>query len=69
MGGPWGDGTPSQGYQTRLTPAQLYRAAIKAIDDHCRQAFAGKTFAQLSADQQDKVLGGLEKGEIKLDGR
>ena len=68
MGGPWGDGTPSQGYQSRLSPAQLYRAAIKAINDHCGQAFAGKPFAQLSADQQDDVLGGLEKGEIKLSG-
>src|SRR5262245_17180807 len=35
MQGPWADGTKSQGYQTRLTPAQLYRAAIKAIDEHC----------------------------------
>jgi gluconate 2-dehydrogenase gamma chain len=68
MRGPWGEGTKSQGYQTRLTPAQLYRAAIKAIDNHCRDAFSGKTFAQLSNEQQDQLLGELEKGKVKLQG-
>jgi gluconate 2-dehydrogenase gamma chain len=68
MQGPWSKGTKSQGFQSRLTPAQLYRTAIKSIDDHCRGAFAGKAFAQLTSEQQDQVLTGLEKGEIKLDG-
>ena len=45
MQGPWSHGTDSQGYQSRLTPAQVYRAAIKSADDHCRQAFQGKRFA------------------------
>jgi gluconate 2-dehydrogenase gamma chain len=66
MQGPWGDGTDSQGFQSRLTPAQSYRAAIKAIDDHCRNAFGGKTFSQLSPEDQDSVLGGLEKGSLEL---
>jgi gluconate 2-dehydrogenase gamma chain len=68
MRGPWPEGSKSQGYQTRLTPAQLYRAAIKAIDAHCRQTFSGKSFAQLEAKQQDDVLSGLETGKIKLQG-
>jgi gluconate 2-dehydrogenase gamma chain len=68
MQGPWGEGTASQGFQSRLTPAQMYRAAIKAIDAHCRQAFGNKAFAALSADDQDKVLAGLEKGETDLQG-
>jgi gluconate 2-dehydrogenase gamma chain len=66
MGGPWAKGTKSQGYQSRLTPAQLYRAAIKSIDGHCRETFSGKPFAELTGEQQDQVLKGLEKGEIKL---
>ena len=65
MLGPWRSGTASQGYQLRLTPAQLYRAAMKAIDDHLRQA-GGKPFAQLPPDQQDKVLGDLENDKIEL---
>jgi gluconate 2-dehydrogenase gamma chain len=68
MQGPWAEGTKSQGYQSRQTPAQLYRAAIKAIDDHCRKTFGSKRFAELTTAQQDQVLTGLEKDEIKLEG-
>jgi gluconate 2-dehydrogenase gamma chain len=67
MLGPWRDGTPQQGYQLKMTPAQLYRAAIRATDDYCRQNYR-KTFAQLQPGQQDKVLQGLEKGDIELNG-
>jgi gluconate 2-dehydrogenase gamma chain len=65
MDGPWKKGTEQQGYQLRLTPAQLYRAGIKATDEYCRRTFKN-TFAELSAADQDKVLHGLEKGEIEL---
>src|SRR2546423_15074771 len=34
MQGPWKPGTPSQGYQLPLTPAQLYRAGIDATNAH-----------------------------------
>jgi|SRR5689334_7194577 len=68
MQGPWGEGSKSQGYQTRLTPAQLYRAAIKGIDEHCHATQSGKSFAELQPSQQDQVLTSLEKGEIKLKG-
>jgi gluconate 2-dehydrogenase gamma chain len=67
MQGPWSDGTDTQGYQSRLTPAQMYRAAIKAIDDECRRA-EGKSFAELAPDHQDALLSKLEKGEIELAG-
>lgn len=66
MQGPWQEGEKTQGYQTRLAPAQYYRAAIKAIDHHCRDAFAGRRFAELSAEDQDRTLSGLESGEIDL---
>ncbi|MCW5770222.1 MAG: gluconate 2-dehydrogenase subunit 3 family protein [Rhodospirillaceae bacterium] len=68
MRGPWTQGTKSQGYQSRLTPAQTYRAAIKAIDAHCRAAFGGKSFDALAAEQQDRLLGDLENGRIELPG-
>jgi len=66
MQGPWKEGTPEQGYQLKLTPAQLYRVAIQDIDDYCRRTFNKKTFAELGADDQDKILHGLETGEIGL---
>ncbi len=68
MQGPWRDGTPQQGYQLKLTPAQLYRTAIPAIDQHCRRSYGGKVFAALGGDDQDKILHGLEQGKIELDG-
>jgi gluconate 2-dehydrogenase gamma chain len=67
LGGPWPKGTPEQGYQSRFTPAQFYRAAIAAIDKHVAASFNGTTFAKLAADDQVKVLKGLESGEITLD--
>jgi gluconate 2-dehydrogenase gamma chain len=66
MLGPWKEGTPEQGYQLKLTPAQLYRVGIQSIDDYCRRTSNKKTFAELGASDQDKILLGLEKGEIEL---
>ena len=40
MQGPWKQGTPSQGYQLPLTPAQLYRAGIAATNTYCRKTYA-----------------------------
>lgn len=68
MQGPWSAGLSTQGYQSRMTPAQLYRAAIKAIDDHATRQMGGKTFAQLDAKAQDDLLHGLEGGKIELPG-
>jgi gluconate 2-dehydrogenase gamma chain len=66
MQGPWAHGTKTQGYQARRAPADLYRAAIKAIDDYCAGKYSGKTFTALTPDQQDEVLKGVEGGDIKL---
>ena len=68
LGGPWPKGTPEQGYQSRFSPAQLYRAAIAAIDKYIEATLGVPVFAKLAAADQDKVLKGLESGEIKLDG-
>jgi len=67
LGGPWPKGTPEQGYQSRFSPAQLYRAAIAAIDKYVGANFNGTAFSKLTTDDQDKVLQGLESGEINLD--
>lgn len=68
MQGPWKDGTDEQGYQLKLTPAQLYRIGVQGADDYCRRTFNRKSFAELGGAEQDKVLHGLEKGEIALTG-
>ncbi len=68
MQGPWKDGTDEQGYQLKLTPAQLYRAAIAGTDDECRRTRRDQTFAELVPAEQDAVLHGLENGEISITG-
>jgi len=68
MQGPWSPGLPTQGYQTRLTPAGLYRAAIKAIDAAVVRESRGASFSKLAAADQDAFLHRLEKGEVALDG-
>jgi len=68
LGGPWPKGVPEQGYQSRFNPAQLYRAAIPAIEKYVGASFDKESFAKLPADDQDKVLKGLESGDVKLDG-
>ena len=68
LGGPWPKGTPEQGYQSRFNPAQLYRAAIAAIDQYVGANLGAATFAKLAAADQDKLLKGLESGDVKLDG-
>jgi gluconate 2-dehydrogenase gamma chain len=66
MQGPWSAGTPEQGWQSKLGPAQMYRAAIAATEAHCAGQYGGRRFAQLDAATQDKLLHDLEKGDIQL---
>ncbi len=68
LGGPWPKGVPEQGYQSRFSPAQLYRAAIPAVNRYVGATFNGATFSKLAAADQDKVLKALESGQAQLDG-
>ena len=64
--GPWPEGTPQQGFQSRLTPQEIYRAAIRESNIHCGKQY-GKAFEFLAPQQQDQVLQGLEDGKIELE--
>src|ERR1041384_6052147 len=68
MQGPWKRGTPNQGYQLPLTPAQLYRARTEAPNAHCRKTYGGKPFDRLDAKQREEVLVGLSGGKITFEG-
>ena len=65
---PFAAGTPQQGDQSPLTPAQRYRSALAALDRLSRERFAGKSFAAIAAGDQDTLIAGLESGAVKLDG-
>lgn len=59
---------PSQGLQSALTPRQQYRQGLAALGSYCKASSGGRGFAQLNAEEQDRLLSGLEKGEVKLPG-
>jgi gluconate 2-dehydrogenase gamma chain len=66
--GPWHQGSESQGYQSRYTPAQFYRHAIAAIERSVGRSESGKAFKDLPAERQDALLKQMESGDLKLDG-
>src|SRR6476620_8988559 len=63
--GPWLEGTPEQGFQSRLTPQEIYRIGIHEINLYCRAQFE-KPFDQLPPARQDEVLKALEAGQVDL---
>jgi gluconate 2-dehydrogenase gamma chain len=63
--GPWPPGTPEQGWQSPLTPREVYRAGIAETDAHCAATLGG-AFHLLGADRQDDVLRALESGALAL---
>jgi gluconate 2-dehydrogenase gamma chain len=65
---PFLKGTKSQGNQSDKGPAQEYREGLAALDKACKAQLGGKAFNELSDADKDRVLGGLESGEFKLDG-
>src|ERR1700728_133107 len=62
------DAPATLGYQLRYTPRELYRSGIAAANDACRTA-AGKVFAELPPDEQDRFLASLEKNQVQLSGQ
>lgn len=64
--GPFLPGTPEQGYQLALTPAECYRLGLAALDRTCASRYGGKRFAQLDTATQDAVLGEAEAGKLEL---
>lgn len=66
MQGPFQPGTPEQGDQSPLVPRQRYRIGLAALEEYTQQSFK-KSFKDLTGDQQDEILSGLESGKIALD--
>jgi gluconate 2-dehydrogenase gamma chain len=63
--GPFADGTPEQGYQLRMTPAELIQAGISDVNDYTHTTHQ-KRFESLSSAERVAVLTGLEQHRIEL---
>ena len=66
MSPPFQKGTKQQGEQSPVTPAQHYRKGLGALAAYCHEKYGGKTFAQLSDQDKDDVITGLEHGKLEL---
>ena len=56
---------PTQGLQSPLTPRQQYRQGIAALEAYCNASFS-KGFTEFSGAEQDKLITGMEKGEVQF---
>lgn len=63
--GPWQEGTPQQGFQSPLTPQEIYRVAIREINIYCTKRY-DRNFSLLKPEQQDEILHALESDMIEL---
>ena len=61
--GPFEKGTPEQGYQLSLTPAEMIRRGLASLDAATRKQ-DGKPFSALSAEQQDAWLQKMQAGDL-----
>ena len=61
--GPWKKGLPTQGYQSPLTPAELYRVSITKSNLACTERY-GKWFDQISDGQRQEFLVALSSGKV-----
>lgn len=64
--GPWQRGVPEQGYQLPYTPAELFRNALRALNQDVAKT-NGASFAALTPRAQDKYLEGLESEDNARD--
>ena len=67
MQGPWKQGTPSQGYQLPMTPAEFFRVGAAAVAAYCTATFH-RDFDRLTVADQIRVLQDLDQEKVMLPG-
>jgi len=63
--GPFAEGTPEQGYQLRMTPAELVQAGIADVNEHAIKTYQQR-FDALAPDGRVTVLAALEQRHLEL---
>ena len=63
--GPFGEGTPEQGYQLPMTPSELIRAGIADVSAHAQEKHKS-TFDALSAKDRAAVMADLDGKKVEL---
>jgi gluconate 2-dehydrogenase gamma chain len=63
--GPFGEGTPEQGYQLAMTPSELIRAGIADVSGYVREKYKSG-FESLSAENRASVMADLDSKKVEL---
>lgn len=67
MQGPFAEGAPTQGYQSRLTRAEIFKQGIHKMEEEAQKRFK-KSFNDLEGTQMDEILTAFQKGEVEMKG-
>ena len=67
MHGPFEVGAPTQGYQSRLTRAEIFRQGIGSLEGEAKKRF-NKGFTSLEGAQMDEILTAFQKDEVEMAG-
>lgn len=67
MQGPFAPGAKTQGYQSRLTRAAIFRQGITLMEQEAKKRF-DNGFSSLEGEQMDEILTAFEKDEIPMAG-
>jgi gluconate 2-dehydrogenase gamma chain len=51
------------GFQSPLTPAEVYRIGLEAVDEYAQEEY-GSDFVDLDEDEQDEIIEAMEENEI-----
>lgn len=62
------DGLPQAGPQFKDVPSERYRLGLASINEASKAGYSGKTFTELTAEQQDDLLSKIETGDVALAG-
>lgn len=65
MQGPFEDGATTQGYQSRLTRAEIFSQGIAKLDEEAFSRF-DKSFSEIEPEQMDEILTAFQKGEVPM---
>jgi Gluconate 2-dehydrogenase subunit 3/TAT (twin-arginine translocation) pathway signal sequence len=63
--GPFEEGTPEQGYQLKLTPAELMKTGIADVSAYVSRRY-NSNFSDLKPNERAVVLSDIEKGKVGL---
>jgi gluconate 2-dehydrogenase gamma chain len=67
MKGPFFAGESTQGYQSRLTRAEIFRQGLAKMDEEAKKRF-DTGFAALEGNQMDEILTAFQKNEVEMKG-